>query len=167
MFLIFQFSEIYRTGIVLGLISALLGSVFTILNKKMLSKYNSETVTTYELSSGFIYLTLLMPFYLWVFPTDKLIPTQHDWVLLFFFVVVCTVIPFNLSLKALHKLSAFTSNLSINMEPVYGIFLAVIFYHEQKDLNAGFYTGAAIILFSVVLYMIVRFRHKIREWIPA
>lgn len=167
MYLIFQFSVLYRTGISLGIISALLGSVFTILNKKILVKYNSETVTTYEISTGFIFLTLLMPAYLYLFPAKNLFPSPTDWVLLFLFVVVCTVIPFNLSLKALHKLSAFTSNLSINMEPVYGIVLAIIFYKEQKDLNAGFYAGALIIFSSVVVYMAIRFRSRLKEWIPS
>ncbi|HYV90781.1 MAG TPA: DMT family transporter [Chitinophagales bacterium] len=166
MFLIFHFSELFRTGIILGVISAVLGSIFTILNKRLVGKYNSETITTYEISSGFIYLTLLMPLYLYLFPTDKLIPDSTDWLLLFIFSIVCTVIPFNLSMKALERVSAFTANLSLNMEPVYGIFLAFIFYHEQKELNAGFFAGAGIILFSVVAFMVLRFRHHIKDWIP-
>ena len=166
MFLIFQFTEVYRTGIILGLISSLLGSVFTILNKRLVVKYNSETITTYEISTGFIYLTLLMPLYLTFFPTPYLIPASNDWWLLLLFTIVCTVIPFNLSMKALQKVSAFTANLSLNMEPVYGIILAFIFYHEQNDLSAGFFAGAGLILFSVLLYMVMKFRHHIAELIP-
>lgn len=166
MFLIFQFTVLYRTGIILGLVSAMLGSTFTILNKKLVGKYNSETITTYEVSTGFIYLTLLMPVYLSLFPTDKLLPDSTDWLLLFIFSVMCTVIPFNLSMKALQNVSAFTANLSLNMEPVYGIILAFIFYHEQKELNAGFFAGAALILLSVLFYMLLRFRHQIKDWIP-
>src|SRR4030095_16197530 len=90
MFLIFKFTEVYRVGVILGLISAFLGSFFTIQNKLLMDKYNSETVTTYELCSGFVYLTLLMPLYLWIFPTDKLLPGNQDWILLLFFTVVCT-----------------------------------------------------------------------------
>jgi drug/metabolite transporter (DMT)-like permease len=166
MFLIFQFTQLYRTGIILGLISAMLGSSFTILSKRLVGKYNSETITTYEISTGFIYLTVLMPLYLYFFPTDKLIPDSTDWLLLFVFTVMCTVIPFNLSMKALQNVSAFTANLSLNMEPVYGIILAFIFYHEQKELNAGFFIGAGLILFSVIFYMLIRFRHQIKDWIP-
>lgn len=158
MFLIFEFSAQFRTGIILGLISAFLGSYFTIQNKMLMMRHNSETVTTYELCSGFLYLTLLMPLYLWLFPTDKLLPAGQDWGLLVVFTVVCTVIPFNLSMKALKHLSAFTSNLSINMEPVYGICLAFIFYHEQKELHPGFFAGTLIILSSVVAYMILKYR---------
>jgi drug/metabolite transporter (DMT)-like permease len=69
-------------------------------------------------------------------------------------------------MKALEKISAFTANLSLNMEPVYGIMLAFIFYHEQQELSAGFFIGAGIILFSVVAFMVIRFRHHIKGWIP-
>ena len=163
MFLIFEFSSEYRTGILLGLISALLGSYFTIRNKQLMGVYNSETVTTYELCSGFVYLTLLMPIYLWLFPAGNLMPESQDWLLLIIFTVVCTVIPFNLSMKALKHLSAFTSNLSINMEPVYGICLAFIFYHEQKELHPGFFAGTAIILLSVVIYMVLKYRQLLKK----
>ncbi len=158
MFMIFQFNVEYRTGIMLGLISAFLGSIFTIQNTMLMTKYNSETVTTYELCSGFIYLTLLMPAYLFLFPTNKYLPSDNDWLLLMIFTIACTVIPFNLSMKALKYVSAFTANLSINMEPVYGIILAFIFYHEQKELHPGFFIGTFIILLSVILYMILKYR---------
>src|SRR5436190_22516001 len=107
-----------------------------------------------------------MPLYLYLFPTHKLIPVSSDWLLLFIFSVMCTVIPFNLSMKALERVSAFTANLSLNMEPVYGIILAFIFYREQKELSAGFFIGAGIILFSVVAFMVMRFRQHIKSWIP-
>jgi drug/metabolite transporter (DMT)-like permease len=163
MFMIFQFNAEYRTGIILGLVSAFLGSIFTIQNTLLMTRYNSETVTTYELCSGFIYLTLLMPAYLFLFPTDKYFPSNNEWLLLTIFSIVCTVIPFNLSMKALKHVSAFTANLSINMEPVYGIFLAFIFYHEQKELPPGFFIGTIIILLSVILYMILKYRQHRRN----
>lgn len=166
MFIIFHFGELYRTGIMLGLVSALLGSIFTILNKRLVASIESEIITTYEIGTGFIWLTLLMPLYLYLFPTDKLFPTTNDWLLLLVFTVVCTVIPFNLSMKALKEVSAFTANLSLNLEPVYGIIFAFLIYHEQKELNGAFYIGAGLILLSVVLYMIIHFRHRLKNWMP-
>lgn len=160
MFLIFEFNVQYRTGVILGLAAAFLGSYFTIRNKVLMARYNSETVTTYELCSGFIYLSLLMPLYLWIFPTEKYFPLPQEWLMLIVFTVVCTVIPFNLSMKALRNLSAFTANLTINMEPVYGITLAFLIYHEQKELHPGFYAGTLIILLSVVAYMYLKFRES-------
>lgn len=166
MFVIFQFSEVHRVGILLGLISALLGSVFTILNKRLVSGLNSEIITTYEIGTGFVWLTLLMPVYLFLFPTEKLLPDVRDWLLLIVFAVVCTVIPFNLSMKALKEVSAFTANLSLNLEPVYGIVLAFLIYQEQKELSGAFYIGAGLILLSVVIYMLIHFRHRLKNWMP-
>ena len=156
--IIFAFHGFYRTGIIMGLVSSLLASLFTILNKKLTEKYTSETVTTYELASGFIFLSCLMPLYLRWFPTDKFLPDSTDWILLVIFSVACTVIPFNLSLKALKHLSAFATNLTVNMEPVYGIILAFLIYHEQNQLSPAFYVGTGVILLSVVAYMMLQFR---------
>lgn len=162
MLLIFKVQEIQRTGIILGLLAAFLSSYFTILNKKLSAELPSETITLYELGSGLLWLTLLMPIYLWLFPASQLLPSGKDWILLPVFCIFCTVIPFNLSLKALQKLSAYTSNLSINLEPVYGILLAFIFFHEQTELKTGFFIGTAIILLAVVLFMIMKHRSEIK-----
>ena len=165
MLMIFRVQEFHRTGIILGLLAAFLSSYFTILNKKLSAELPSETITLYELGSGLVWLTLLMPLYLYFFPTKELLPTGNDWLLLPVFCIFCTVIPFNLSLKALKKLTAYTSNLSINLEPVYGILLAFFFFHEQTELQPGFFIGTAIILLAVVLFMIMKHRTEIRAMI--
>ncbi|MCS6916307.1 MAG: DMT family transporter [Chitinophagales bacterium] len=167
MLFIFRFTEFARTGIALGMVSSLLGSLFTIFNKQMVANYNSETITTYELTSGFLFLTLLMPVYLKLNGTEWVVPSVSDSVLLVLFVVVCTVIPFNLSMKALRHVSAFMSNLSLNMEPVYGIVLAFIIYREHRQLDAGFYGGMGLILLSVVLYSVIQWRAARKAGIVA
>ena len=80
-----------------------------------------------------------------------------DLLYLFLLSFFCTIIPFILSLQALKKLSAFTINLSLNLEPVYGILLAFAVFSENKLLGWGFYAGTAIILFSVLLHAVYRF----------
>lgn len=162
-YIIFSFQEFHRTGIILGIGAAIVGSIFTILNSRLTKEYNSETITAYELGTGLIYLTLFMPVYIHIFQPEVLIPEAKDWGLLLLFSIVCTVIPFNLSIKALEHLSAFTSTLTVNLEPLYGISLAFLFFHEQNELKSGFYIGALLILSSVVLYMFIRHRHNIRN----
>ena len=108
----------------------------------------------YELVGGFIFLSLLMPFYLKYLPTHQLLPTLKDVVWLLLLSWVCTVVAMDLSLQALKKVSAFTQNLTLNLEPVYGIVLAFIIYHEQKELSPTFYYGFALIILSVVLQML-------------
>ncbi len=161
MIVIFRVQEFHRTGIILGIGAALIGSYFTILNAKLVKDFPSETVTFYELASGLILITMVLPFYQYLFPSSSMIPTKNDLILLFFFSVFCTVIPFNLSLKALQHVSAFTSNLYINLEPIYGIAFAFIFFHEEKELQPGFYIGSGIILSSVVIYTVIKYRKQI------
>jgi len=167
MYLIFTFQQVYVIGIVLGLFAAAFGSYFTILNKKLTEEYNSYVLSFYELLTGMIYLTLLMPLYLFIFPTSKIIPSGNEWWMLAVFSLFCTVIPFNLSLKALQRLSAFTANLSINLEPVYGMILAIFIFKEQHELNAGFYAGTGIILFAVILYMWMKHHAAIHSYIKS
>ncbi len=158
-FFIFQVDPHFKTGIFIGLLSALLGSLFPVLNKRILQRVSAVNVTLYELSGGFLVLSVLLPFYLYVFPAPSLIPGWADlgWLLILSW--LCTVLAFNLSMSALQRISAFTVNLSYNLEPVYGILLAFLIFREDKYLNAGFYIGFFLILLSIILQML-RLRRK-------
>ena len=158
-FFIFQVDPHFKTGILIGLLSALLGSLFPVLNKRILKRVSSENVTLYELTGGFLVLSLLMPFYLYLFPAPSLIPSRQDWIWLLVLAWACTVLAFNLSMSALQHISAFTVNLSYNLEPVYGILLAFLLFREDKYLNKGFYIGFCLILLSIILQT-VRLRRK-------
>jgi drug/metabolite transporter (DMT)-like permease len=163
MFIIFEFEKIYTTGIILGLCAAFLGSYFGILNKKRSAQYDSQTLTLFELSSALLFVNIIIPFYIHFFPQQKIMPDNRDWLLLVCFSLFCTVIPFDLSIKALKRLSVYATSLSINLEPVYGVILAFIFFHEQHELKIGFYIGTAMILISVVVYMFLKHRVEITK----
>ena len=158
--LIFHFDNKYRIGILLGLISALFSALFSTYNKKNVAVASSQSIMFYELVGGFLFLTVLLPFYLNYLPTHQLVPTPKDIIWLLILSWVCTVIAMDLSLQALKKVSAFTQNLTLNLEPVYGIALAFIIYKEQKDLNSNFYWGLGLILLSVALQMLRIARKK-------
>ncbi len=150
-YLMFHFDPHFRTGILFGMISSLLAAIFPILNKKMMDKHQPETITFYEMSGGFFLLTLLLPFYLAFFPTQYLYPSTSDLIWLLVLSLFCTVLAFNLSIRSLTKISPFTVNLSFNLEPVYGIALAFIFFKEYEEVGIPFYIGIAIIFVTVVL----------------
>jgi drug/metabolite transporter (DMT)-like permease len=150
-YLIFDFYPQYKLGIIFGITSALLASIFPIFNKELLKKVSSEVVTFYEMIGGFLALTLIFPFYLKLFPAQYYWPSVTDWLWLLVLAWACTVLSFILQLNALKYISAFTSNLAYNLEPVYGIILAFIIFHENKFLSAGFYYGLALILMAVIL----------------
>ena len=150
-YIIFDFHPQYKTGIIFGVISAVGSSLFPIFNKKLLVRFSPSTLTLYELGGGLLALTLLVPLYLLYFPAAYYFPTSMDWLWLVFLACVCTVLCFDLQLNALRKISPFTANIAYNMEPVYGIILAFIFFHENKLLDIYFYLGVGLILLSVVL----------------
>lgn len=153
-YLIFDFYPQYKLGILFGIISALLASLFPILNKNLLKEFSPKTVTLYEMCGGVIALTFIMPLYLKMFPAEYYFPTISDWLWLLVLSWLCTVFAFILSLNALKKVSPFTANLAYNLEPVYGIVLAFIIFKENKYLSAGFYYGLGLILLAVILQMV-------------
>ncbi|MBC7652329.1 MAG: EamA family transporter [Deinococcales bacterium] len=160
-YLIFHFDPHYKTGIIIGLFATIFSVIFTIFNKKVVTSIEPKTMMLYELSGGLISLTILMPFYLKAFPTLHLLPSITDWFWLILMSWFCTVLAMDLSLQALKKVSAFTQNLTLNLEPVYGIILAFVVYHENKELGTGFYFGFGLIILSVALQMlrILKYKH--------
>jgi len=150
-YIIFHFDLRYKTGILLGLFCALLGALFPIYNRQFMQKMNAETLITWEMTGGFLGVTILMPIFNYFFPSDYWFPNLEDWMWLLVLALFCTVWAFQLSSNALKKLSAFTVNLSYNLEPVYGILLAFIVYKENEQLDYSFYIGIAIIAAAVLL----------------
>lgn len=153
-YIIFDFHPQYKLGIIFGIVSAMGSALFPIFNKTILNNYSPQTLTLYELGGGLVALSVLVPIYLLQFPATYYLPTLSDWVWLLVLALLCTVLSFNLQLNALKKLSAFTTNLTYNLEPIYGIILAFIFFKENEILNQSFYVGLVFILGAVILQMI-------------
>lgn len=161
-YVIFDFHPQYKLGIIFGIISAVGSSLFPIYNKTLLETYSPKILTLYELGGGLLGLSILVPFYLMQFPAAYYLPTGSDWLWLLVLAWLCTVLSFDLQLNALKKISAFTANLSYNLEPVYGIILAFIFFKENENLNRQFYLGVLLILLAVVLQML-RIRRQYKQ----
>ncbi len=152
----------YGIGIFLALMAAFVGAFFNILNRNVVKTVSSEAVSFYEILAGLLVLTLFLPLYLRIFHVQKLLPTNTDWLLLAILAILCTHVTLVLSLNALRHLSAFTLNLAINLEPVYGIALAFLIFGENKQMGPGFFAGTVLILSSVALhgYMAARVSKK-------
>jgi len=162
-YLIFHFDPQYKLGIILGLICALLMAFVMILIRQFVQRINTETVLTYQISGGLVTLTLLMPLYFSWVPTDKFLPTIEDTGWLLVLALLCSVLAFQLSAYALKRLSAFTVNLNFNLEPVYGIILAFLFFKENKNLNEGFYYGLSLIALALIIHVIIVIREHKKE----
>jgi drug/metabolite transporter (DMT)-like permease len=154
-FVIFHFDTQYKTGIIIGIISALLASLFPIFNREFLKRINVETMLTWQQTGGLITLSILLPFYLQKFPQQNLLPGWQNlgWLLMLSW--LCSVVAFQFSSNALKRLSAFTVNLTYNLEPVYGIILAFAVYNENKFLGKWFYIGFAIIAIALAAHIII------------
>ncbi|HEY8959797.1 DMT family transporter [Chitinophaga sp.] len=152
--LIFHFDTQYRTGIIIGIISAMFAALFTVFNKRLIKRFDTYTITFYELSTGFIVLSMAMPLYLHLFPVPTLLPSSPDLIYLLVLAWFCTVLMYLLSMSALKKISPFTVNLCFNLEPVYSIVMAFVLFHENKLLNNAFYAGLGCIILSVGLQML-------------
>lgn len=153
--LIFHFDTQFRTGIIVGLFSALFAAIFSIINKRFTSHIDVQTIQSYEMTGGLLFLlpfVLLLGFNTWFNPMG-LIPTSMDWFWLSILAIACTVWSTHLMLSSLKHISAFTLNVTLNLEPVYGIILAFILFKEQKQLGLSFYAGILCIIISVIIQM--------------
>ncbi|MFN8288299.1 MAG: DMT family transporter [Chitinophagales bacterium] len=155
--LIFYSDEnLYTKGIILALLAAFIGAFFNILNKGIVSELESGVVSLYEILMGLLALTIYVPLHIYLMQPQTtqahIFPTTTDWVLLAVLAILCTHVTLILSLNALRHLDAFTLNLAINLEPIYGIALAFLIFKENEHLNKWFFAGTAIIMLSVVLH---------------
>jgi drug/metabolite transporter (DMT)-like permease len=151
--LIFHFDARYTKGILLGVLSAFLAALFTVMNKRLLTKHSAETVTLFELSGGFLVLSVYMLAAMAFDSFSFVWPSPADWGWLLILSWLCTVLAFYLSLQALRVISPFTVNLTYNLEPVYGIILAFIFFRENESLHPSFYIGLFFVLAAVLIQM--------------
>jgi drug/metabolite transporter (DMT)-like permease len=159
-YIIFHFDPRYKTGIILGVICAVLLAIVMILIRQFVQRINSETLLTWQMTGGLITLSAFMPFYMQQFPTNYIFPDPYDWMWLLVLSWICSVVAFQLSVNALKKLSAFTVNLTFNLEPVYGIILAFAIYKENQYLSKWFYIGFTFIAAALVIHTILVLKEK-------
>lgn len=156
--LIFHFDTQFRTGIILGILSAAVGCVFTLCTKEVGGRHPSRTILFFQMTGGFAFLTLFAPLYLGFFPGMNLVPSPMDFVYLLLLSSICTIGLFILEIQSLQEISAFTVNLSFNLEPVYSIALAMVLFNEARELGTPFFVGLGLIAASVVLQTLVTLR---------
>ena len=154
LYLIFWFEPDHIAGILTALTAAFLAGLFTVLNKIMTVKHRPLLISFYEMGGGFLGITLFLLLN-GTFHSGLQPPLWSDWLFLILLGVVCTAYAFATSVKVMQVLSAYTVVLTINMEPIYGILLAFVFFGESELMSAGFYVGTVIILAAVFLFPVV------------
>ncbi len=166
LYIIFRFEFNHALGLTMAVLSALLASVFTIINSQFTRHHNPYMITFYEMIGACLSIVLFFPFYK-AFMSEEgilyLVPSLGDWGYLLILSLVCTVYAYSASVELMKYISAFAMNLTTNMEPVYGIILAVLVFGEKEQMTPQFYLGTAIILLSVLAYPVIhQYRRKRR-----
>ena len=147
--IIFYTEKTYKTGILYALLSSLLLAFFSIFNMRNIQKYRAVHIAFYELFFAAVFLTIVI-YFTTSFSVRSMQLTASDWVYISILATVCTAYPFVAATNLLHKLGTYTLVLTNNLEPVYGIILAVLIFGDKEKMNLPFYLGAAIIFFSVL-----------------
>lgn len=154
---VFSFDARYRYGISIGIVSSLVAALYGVMNKRVSVGIKSRTVLFYQMAAGLVVVTAIDPLYLSVFPSVTsvfVIPEGNNLWWMLCHALFCTVGLYLLQIQALRTLSAFTVNLTYNLEPCYTILMAFIFFGEAREVNFSFYVGIALILASVLLQTI-------------
>ena len=163
LYVIFRFEFNNALGLGLAMAAAFMAALFSVLNGKLTHRISQYTITLYEMAAAAIGIAIFIPFYKVFFLAETAtyaIPTPRDWGLLLVLSVVCTVYAFSVSVELMKRITAYVVNLTINLEPVYGIILAVIIYGENEEMSPGFYYGTLIILLAVLSYPVIRRRQR-------
>ena len=162
---IFSFESGYWLGLGMALASAFCGAVFSVLNSKITHKHNPYQITFYEMAGACLFTVLFMPIYSGFLTGEglNLAWGGYDWFWLLVLGGICTVYAFSVSVELMKRLSVFSINLTVNMEPVYGIVLAVLIFGESEKMTPQFYLGTGIILMSVLSYPVLNYLNRRRK----
>ncbi len=163
---IFQFESGYWLGLSVALGSAFLAALFSVLNGRLSQRYTPYQITFYEMLAASLFALVMLPFYNGLMTEEQVIQwvwTDLDWLWRFILGVVCTVFPFSLTVDLMKRLPVFSINLTMNLEPVYGILLAVMVFGEKEKMTPQFYLGTLIILISVLIYPLLNYWNKRRK----
>lgn len=143
--IIFQFETEYKLGIVLAIISAILAALFSVFNGIMIKEIDAVSISLYEMGAAAVGVFIFLLFTGGI-STEFFVISNMDWLWLLLLGTIATAFAFVVSVDVMKVLSPFTVALSINMEPVYSILLALLIFGEKERMSTGFYAGAFIIL---------------------
>ncbi len=161
---IFQFENGYWLGLFMALAAAFLSALFSILNGRLTFRYSPYQITFYEMGAASLVALLFLPLYSYLDGSAIQWTWQGlDWFWILILAGFCTVYAFSVSVELMKRLPVFSINLTINLEPVYGILLAVLIFGEKEKMTQEFYLGTGIIFVSVLIYPIFNYWQKKRK----
>ncbi|QRR03463.1 DMT family transporter [Dyadobacter sandarakinus] len=154
LYVVFRFEFDHALGLGLALLSAILAASFTVANSRLVQRLDAYVITFYEMAGATVFSFVALVVYEstgWS-GGEKYIPQSTDWVWILFLALICTVYASTMATQLMRQFSAYLVNLTINLEPVYGITLAFFFFGSKEKMTREFYLGTLLILLAVLLY---------------
>ena len=163
LYIIFSFDFQYQLGLTLGILSGLTVAMFAVINSKLVKRISSLTITFYEMVGATFATALFLPFYKILTAESgelNLNPTLLDWFYITILALVCSVYAYTVSVELMRRISAFVMQLTMTLEPVYGIIMAVLIFGEKEKMNTQFYIGTLVVISAVVLYPLLKTKQQ-------
>lgn len=162
LYIIFSFDFQYKLGLFFGIVAGFTSALFSVFNSKLVRTIPAFTITLYEMIGAFLGLCLFLPLYKITWAENELLrlnPAPMDWIYIGILALVCSVYAYSTAVELMKKISVFLLQLSLNLEPVYGIIMAVIIFGNEEKMGLNFYIGTGIILMAVLLYPFLKKRY--------
>jgi drug/metabolite transporter (DMT)-like permease len=150
----------YVNGIILGILSALFLSTFAVINGKLVERNSATLISFYEFISGVIFISIFLALFRGGFDATFFSLSTNDWFYLFILASICTAYAFIAAVHVMKQISPYTVVLTFNLEPIYGIVLAIIFFPKAEKMSTEFYIGASLIISTVLLNGILKNARK-------
>jgi len=160
--IIFNVEPQYGLGIIFALIAAFLSALFAVVNAGFVKDYDSRVISFYELLFAVLLISVIILFNDG-FSKEFFNLSNNDWIYIIILGSVCTAYALTASTELLNKISAFTMMLTVNLEPVYGIILALIVFGNDEKMSSTFYYGAILIFIGVILNGIIKTKQQKKE----
>ena len=161
LYIIFSFDFQYKLGLLIGIFAGLTSSVFAVLNSRMVKRVSARSITFYEMIGVFVATGIFLPFlqFAGVDLRWPLLPNAMDFLYITILAGVCSVYAYTVAVDLMKRISVFMIQLTLNLEPLYGIVMAVIIFGQQEKMNLNFYVGTLVILSAVITYPMVKKRY--------
>tara|TARA_B100001142_G_scaffold51602_1_gene49125 strand:- start:1276 stop:2166 length:891 start_codon:yes stop_codon:yes gene_type:complete len=160
--IVFKYERNFSEAIFLSIISAFFAALFTVLNHELIQKkHQALSITTWEMFGGAFAITIYLVSR-GQFDTSVL-PNKNDIIYIAILALICTAFAFYASIEVMKKITPFTVNLSVNLEPIYSIILAIIIFGEEEKMSIEFYVGSIIIISSILVNTIIKERIPLKE----
>jgi drug/metabolite transporter (DMT)-like permease len=161
LYIIFSFDFQYKLGLFFGVMAGFTSALFSVFNSKLVKRIPSRTITFYEMIGVFIGTALFLPVYQYTwadYHTLRLVPAPLDWLWIGLLAGVCSVYAYTVAVELMKRVSVFMIQLTLNLEPLYGIIMAVIIFGSKEKMSVNFYVGAMVIMGAVAAYPFLKTR---------